>query len=280
MHGVINLAKVDKNVDDFCPNKSTLLVGLVTETIDCDDKLIMKLFSREWPRELIEDEMRINNLIADKGLRAPKIKEIREYEGRLGLVYDKIPGVTFLERLLQYPDSAQVLSIDFAHIHHKITRHKVPELMPLRDSLRSAIGESPEVPREMRGKILEILDSLPDGDGLCHGDYHPENVILASDGIAVIDWIRACKGCFLADVAKSSLLLETWLPLRIKAMGKGMDPEVIKEFNEVYVSECLRLCGKSMEDLYAWRAPIAASRLANEVPGERGKLLEIIRDSI
>ncbi len=266
--------------DDFCPNKSTLLVGLVTETVDCDDKLIMKLFSPEWPRELIEDEMRINNLIASKGFRAPRIKEIREYEGRLGLVYDKIPGVTLLEWLLQHPNSAQALSMDFAQIQHSINGQTIPELTSLKDSLRSTIGESPAVPQELKNKIMKILDPLPDGEALCHQDYHPENVILASDGIAVIDWIRACKGYFLADVAKTSLLLEVWLPLRIKAMGFEIDLEVINEFKEIYVSEYLRLCGKSVEDLEVWRAPLAAARLASEVPGERNKLLEIIKEDV
>ncbi|WP_308495210.1 hypothetical protein [Micromonospora purpureochromogenes] len=34
-----------------------------------------------------------------------------------------------------------------------------------------------------------MLDGLPDGDRLCHDDFHPGNVLLAVDWTAVIDWV-------------------------------------------------------------------------------------------
>ena len=40
-------------------------------------------------------------------------------------------------------------------------------------------------------KLLAWLDTLPDGQRFCHGDYHPGNVILTKAGPIVIDWMTA-----------------------------------------------------------------------------------------
>jgi Ser/Thr protein kinase RdoA (MazF antagonist) len=38
-----------------------------------------------------------------------------------------------------------------------------------------------------RSQALERLNQLPDGDALCHGDYHPDNVLMTRNGPIIID---------------------------------------------------------------------------------------------
>ena len=47
----------------------------------------------------------------------------------------------------------------------------------LRSSAREAIATSDRVPDSARARVLQILETLPDGDRLCHLDFHPGNVI-------------------------------------------------------------------------------------------------------
>jgi aminoglycoside phosphotransferase (APT) family kinase protein len=45
------------------------------------------------------------------------------------------------------------------------------------------------VPKHIASGILALIDRLQHpGDGLCHGDIHPENVIMTADGPRLIDW--------------------------------------------------------------------------------------------
>ena len=45
------------------------------------------------------------------------------------------------------------------------------------------------VPKPIVSGALALIDRLQQpGDGLCHGDIHPENVIMTADGPRLIDW--------------------------------------------------------------------------------------------
>jgi aminoglycoside phosphotransferase (APT) family kinase protein len=69
------------------------------------------------------------------------------------------------------------------------------------------------MPSHLRDYALRVLDALPDGDRLCHGDYHPGNVLVAADRVAVIDWPNAALGVPEADRARTMLLLRWADPL-------------------------------------------------------------------
>jgi len=43
------------------------------------------------------------------------------------------------------------------------------------------------------------LRELPDGEALCHGDFHPRNVIVDGDELTIIDWVDASSGPPAAD---------------------------------------------------------------------------------
>jgi aminoglycoside phosphotransferase (APT) family kinase protein len=69
------------------------------------------------------------------------------------------------------------------------------------------------LPPPLREHAVRVLDALPDGDRLCHGDYHPGNVLVAADRVGVIDWANAACGVPEADHARTVLLLRWADPL-------------------------------------------------------------------
>ena len=61
---------------------------------------------------------------------------------------------------------------------------------------------------ELRKRVLLTrLADMPDGDRLCHGDFHPINVLGEVSRPFVIDWPDACRGDPAADLCRSYLLL-------------------------------------------------------------------------
>lgn len=50
------------------------------------------------------------------------------------------------------------------------------------------------------------LRELPDGEALCHGDFHPRNVIVDGDELTIIDWVDASSGPPAADLARSAII--------------------------------------------------------------------------
>ena len=49
---------------------------------------------------------------------------------------------------------------------------------------------------------------MPDGNRLCHGDFHPGNILVTKHGPIIIDWMTASKGTACGDVARTSVILE------------------------------------------------------------------------
>jgi Phosphotransferase enzyme family len=55
---------------------------------------------------------------------------------------------------------------------------------------------------------IDGLKNMPDDDRLCHGDFHPLNVLGEASQPFVIDWPDACRGDPTGDVCRSYLLLK------------------------------------------------------------------------
>ena len=80
------------------------------------------------------------------------------------------------------------------------------ELPAQADTLMDRISQCSLLSEEERAGALRALARMPRDEKLCHGDFHPGNVMLADRGPVVIDWIDASRGNPTADIARTSLL--------------------------------------------------------------------------
>ncbi len=118
--------------------------------------------------------------------------------------------------------------------------------------------------------MLDALTQMPDGEQLCHGDFHPGNVIMTATGP-----ILGSRGNPAADVARSSLLLAHAAslpgiaPARLIELGRSW-------FDRAYRKEYSKLRSMDLEEISTWRPIVATARLAENIPEERDRLLEIV----
>jgi len=57
------------------------------------------------------------------------------------------------------------------------------------------------------GMALELLSQVPEDRGLCHGDFHPGNILISDNDTYVIDWNGAGSASLECDVAKSVVVM-------------------------------------------------------------------------
>jgi aminoglycoside phosphotransferase (APT) family kinase protein len=153
-----------------------------------------------------------------------------------------------------------------------------PELPPQREVLRFRIAGGSDVLPERLGRwILEVLDGLPDGDRLCHGDFHVSNVLAGRSGPAVIDWTLVTRGHPTSDFARSSLLTEMGevppgTPAVIKAL-RGVGQGV---FNRAYERAYRR--GLDVDDgaVERWKIVHIAARFFERIEVEYPRLLRYL----
>ena len=73
---------------------------------------------------------------------------------------------------------------------------------------------------EENEQIVKMINSVPDGSGMIHGDYHPNNVMVQSDGeLVLIDMADISRGNALFDIGG------TFLTMYIAGMN---DPNITK----------------------------------------------------
>lgn len=117
--------------------------------------------------------------LGDHGFPVP---EVFDWDGA-DLVMERIAGPTMLDAFATRPWRLRAWARRLGSLHREL------EQVPLPDADLPVRFGAPEV--------------------LVHGDFHPDNVMLADRGPVVIDWPNACLGERGTDVASTWILMAT-----------------------------------------------------------------------
>jgi uncharacterized protein (TIGR02172 family) len=248
-------------------------VGRTAEVYAWGDHQILKLYRADMPREWVCHEARIGQIVAEAGVHAPAIGEMVEVDGRLGIIYERITGPAMLDALAHQPWRLHSLARQFAQVHATMHACARPELPSQRQSLSRAVEYAPGLDDGTRQRILAALDRMPGGESVCHGDYHPGNIILSPRGPIVIDWMTTCHGNAVADVARTVLLLRIGvLPEGTPFAQRVMTPLIRRAFLAAYLKAYLALRSLSEDEIEAWLPILAAARLNEGIEAEKAQL--------
>jgi thiamine kinase len=242
------------------------------------DGQALKLYRAGWPASWVEHEARVSSAVAATGLPVPAVGETLEVGGRYGVLFGRVSGPSLLQQFSARPWTVAHSLRVFTGLHLAVHAQSGDGLPSQREQLTRLINEASAASEAIRAQALQRLDQLPDGNALCHGDYHPDNVLMTRGGPVIIDWGSASSGHPLADVARTELLLgvgespasqmNRWLLSSARALVRW-----------AYIRRYLRLRPASAGDLAAWRFPIAVARLGEGIVEERDKLLRLIEAS-
>jgi len=208
---------------------------------------------------------------------APRLIDVVDNDGRRGLVLERLPGSDMLTSLQQRPWRLVALAEQLAEAH--LVVHDVvgsEDLPDVREVLTASIQDAP-LPPQLREFALRVLDTLPAGDRLCHGDYHPGNVLVAGDRVGVIDWANAARGVPEADHARTLLLLRWADPLPgTSLMSRGLMAAGRSLFARTYVGAYRRGSPQPQRNVGSWLTVNAAARMSDGIEVEWPKLIGLL----
>jgi uncharacterized protein (TIGR02172 family) len=253
--------------------------GRTAEVYDWDDGHILKLYHTWCPPHWIEQEARVARVIAAAGIPTPGAGDIVELDGRRGIVYERVTGVSMLDDMRRRPWLLLRHARDLAALQAQFHRLTIPDLHGYRDGLVTSIQHAPHLSEAQRSQALALLETLPDGTALCHGDFHPGNVLITSRGPVVIDWMTACLGSPWADVARTSMILT----IGVKAAGDQVSALLRSAsglYHRTYLNQYRRLRADGQDELERWLPVIAAARLAEQIEPERAALLQMLTEHL
>ena len=254
-----------------------IAVGRTAEVYPYEDGKILKLFYPTTPKSWIKKEIEIGQYIQNMRLPVPKVYERKSIDERDGIVYERLEGPSLLNELATKPWNVDRYARLLAKLHIRVHEVQAPETLETqREWVKGGIPDSDLIPGELKTRILRLLDSLPDGKQLCHGDFHPGNILVTKRGPVIIDWMTVSKGLACGDVARTSIILEVAKAPEGTPMLWLLE-WIRKRFLSTYLKTYLKSKPEIKKSLAAWQAMTAANFLADvSLPGEETGLKSII----
>lgn len=189
------------------------------------DGTVLKLLRNPEFEVLVRREATALDVVRASGHGGPTVHGIVTVDGRPGLVMDRVEGADLLTALGVRPWLVYRTGAVMARTHVAMHECVAPDSLPdLREELRFRIEGAPDLAPELASYALGVLEGLPSGDRLCHGDFHPGNILGPWRRPVVIDWGGVSRGDPDADVARTLLILRirgagappgTSMPLRL-----------------------------------------------------------------
>ncbi len=231
--------------------------GNTADVFEIGDNKVVKLFKTGYPLDSVRHEFENSKLLHTLDIPIAKSYELVTYEGRHGIVYDRIDGESMLDILLQTEDVKKQATA-LALLHKRILAHQLPSAFSLKSILKSNIERANQLGAQWKAKLITVLDELPGGNCFCHGDFHFGNVIVNRKEYYIIDYMNICHGPEYGDIARTVYLLEM---TPANAENPGVVANILnmkKRVTDIYLEEM----GVSRESLSDWLMVTAAARLS------------------
>ncbi|WP_158602139.1 phosphotransferase family protein [Cohnella endophytica] len=253
--------------------------GRTADILSYADNQVLKLFRNDIPEHLIKEEFLIGQEVFHQGIPCPEPIGMMEYNQRRGIIYQRVAGVTMLRTMLNNQWTLEEEARKMARLHADIHMKTVRNLPKQKEKLKGQIENAPLLTQEEKKRALLQLDGLREGASLCHGDFHPDNIMIGVEKDWVIDWITGMQGNPAGDVARTILMLK-WgsLPDETPPEIVNMILDLRNLLLETYIEEYIRISDITREEIDQWLIPVAAARICEWLPDdEKHALVDLIR---
>lgn len=194
---------------------------------------------------------------ARQGVPTPRIEKVCRSGERWQLWMECVAGESLAGRVRRQPEQAGQWMGRAAALQERLHRAPGGPLLAQKEKLWGKIQRA-GLPEGRQAALGQLLAGLPRGERLCHGDFHPENLLVdGQEALWVIDWADGCSGLPAADACRSALLLALYRPL----------------WGRQYLDAYCAAAGVHSREVTAWMPVMAAGRLCEGQPGERERLM-------
>lgn len=246
--------------------------GRTAEIYAWENGQVLKLYYDWFELENIQYEQRIARAVQASGLPVPRVGEIIQVKGRNGLIYQRIEGVSMLAMMRRKPWNVFFYARRMADLHARMHDQTIlAEIPSLRQQILYKISRAPALSADLRLKTLALLEKLPEGDRLCHGDFHPDNILITARRDVVIDWIDSSQGNPLADLARTAII--TMGAVEMNQLKNQFLNLFIRVFHRTYLQRYFSIHPGGKDEYALWLPIVAAARLSENIAGMEGWLI-------
>jgi len=251
--------------------------GGEAEVFECPDGRVLKLLRASRPPTSVAFEIAALEAARAAGVSVPQVYEEVVIDGRTGLMMERLDGTDLLTIIGRRPWLVFRSGRLTGEIHARIHAARAPGSLPaVKDVMKRGLARLAPAQPALAEWVGGILERLPDGDALCHGDFHPGQLMLARDRYAAFDWSGAKRGDPLFDYARTRVVLSIGEPppgtqLTLKLLAKIGRRVLISSYVHSYKRHATGPIDEAR--VRRWEIVNLAVRIHDGVPGERPRLL-------
>ena len=217
-----------------------------------DGDKAVKLYTNAL-QSTVENEAKRQQFAASTGLPVPAVIGVRVLDDNyIALDMEYINGTPFMKPTMDNNEQANCIRtlVKLQCDVHKIDANTQPKQV---DKFMQRIKHTPHLSAPEKNKLLALLSQLDTKlSNLCHGDFHPLNILYDGDKYWIIDWVDAAAGNPLADVCRTYLIFK----------------QFVSELAEVYLRTFCDEANVKAEDVMVWLPIVSAVRLDENIDGE------------
>jgi uncharacterized protein (TIGR02172 family) len=228
--------------------------GLTSEVFSWGQDRVLKLCLPWRPVTDVQREFAVTQAIHGAGVPAPAAFEMVAIGDRHGIVFERIHGPSLVRQVETRPWKVFAAARQLAELHAGLHALPVPANLPSQRQKIEALLDGGNFSPAEQEIARRQLARFPPEDCVCHGDFHPGNILLTARGPMIIDWSSATRGYALADVARTCVLFESapappGTSLRIRILIKLTRRLV----HAAYLKHYLALRPAAVDELETWR---------------------------
>ncbi len=205
-----------------------------------------------------ELELTCQRFAVNAGLPVPKVHEMRILDGNVpALLMDYVDGSPLIHPTMGEDEFAEAM-LALVKLQCQVHRIDAVGLPKQADHLGWKITHTGYLEESLADRVLLLMKRLDDGQTkLCHGDFHPLNILFDGQKHWIIDWMDATAGSPLADACRTYLLLK----------------QHMNQAAEAYLGIFCGEAGVAPEGVLAWMPVFAAARMSENMDGRQKKWL-------
>lgn len=210
-----------------------------------EGKVAIKLYEKALSDE-VDREVQLQRFAYNSGLPVPVvygIRKLNEHAVALDMAY--IAGQPLMQPGMDKDKRNNAIHA-LVMLQCKVHQVHACGLPKLTDRLMWKIKTTQYLEEPQKTNLLSLLARLNnDSDNLCHGDFHPHNILYDGCKHWIIDWVDATAGNPFADACRTYLIFKQHLS---RSAG-------------IYLRAFCKATNSKQDDVLAWQPIIAAARL-------------------
>lgn len=176
--------------------------GNTAEIFEISQNKVLKLFKIGYSKSAVQHEYNNHRMVNSIMNNTPELFKFHEENQRFGFIMEKVRGKSLATQMSNMDTFRQAMKT-FTDLHKNWLMKTTDAATPYTEWMLRLLNK-----KSNDKNLIDKIKALPAGNVLCHGDFHPYNVLCPETDSVIIDFANVCQAPKEYDIARTYFLLK------------------------------------------------------------------------